>query len=216
MRQVKRPEVRRSEIVAAAAELFAARGYEKTGVADIIGRLGVAKGCFYHHFSSKDEVFAACAETLSAQARTRYLALLGDLSVSPRARLLAYLDDTYDVPMRGGVLSVLHGDRFHDLHSRVAEEVVAEVRPALAALIAEGAAAGEFASGDPEFAATALIGALRGLHEVYAERADLGLRQHHDQVLELIGRMLGFAPGGQDDSGSGHGRGGSTVCRPTG
>lgn len=47
----------RSRILLAAEERFALEGYDATGVAEICQEAGVSKGAFYHHFSSKQEVF---------------------------------------------------------------------------------------------------------------------------------------------------------------
>jgi AcrR family transcriptional regulator len=44
----------RSRVLDAAVELFARQGYDATSVAEVIGRAGVAKGGFYHHFASKE------------------------------------------------------------------------------------------------------------------------------------------------------------------
>ncbi len=39
-----------------AGELFAKKGYEETSVNDILKQIGIAKGTFYHHFKSKEDV----------------------------------------------------------------------------------------------------------------------------------------------------------------
>jgi AcrR family transcriptional regulator len=44
----------RSRVLDAAVDLFARQGYDATSVAEVIGRAGVAKGGFYHHFASKE------------------------------------------------------------------------------------------------------------------------------------------------------------------
>ncbi len=56
MRTVKDPEIRRSEIMNAAEELFEQKGVDQTSVNDIILRAGVAKGTFYWYFKSKEEL----------------------------------------------------------------------------------------------------------------------------------------------------------------
>jgi AcrR family transcriptional regulator len=51
-----RAERRRAEILAAALELFAERGYHATGVADIASRLRMSHGTFYRYFASKRDI----------------------------------------------------------------------------------------------------------------------------------------------------------------
>ncbi|NCT91589.1 TetR/AcrR family transcriptional regulator [Cellulomonas sp. APG4] len=51
----------RSELLAAAARVFAAHGYEGASVGDIAAEAGFTKGALYAHFGSKSEVFLALA-----------------------------------------------------------------------------------------------------------------------------------------------------------
>jgi len=44
------------DIIKKAEKLFAKKGYDNTSVADIIEKVGIAKGTFYHYFKSKDEL----------------------------------------------------------------------------------------------------------------------------------------------------------------
>ncbi len=52
----KTAEERKKEIMKVAGELFAKKGYEETSVNDILKQIGIAKGTFYHHFKSKEDV----------------------------------------------------------------------------------------------------------------------------------------------------------------
>ncbi|PWV89412.1 TetR family transcriptional regulator [Paenibacillus cellulosilyticus] len=64
----KDPQERKDEIVNAAMELFASKGYEQTSVSDIVKKIGVAQGTFYYYFQSKEEVIhAACERTLASR-----------------------------------------------------------------------------------------------------------------------------------------------------
>lgn len=55
----KDPEVRQQELIDAALELFSSAGYEKTMVADIVKKAGVAKGTFFYYFPTKEAVLEA-------------------------------------------------------------------------------------------------------------------------------------------------------------
>ena len=64
---------RRSEIVAIAAELFAAKGYANTTVREIADAAGILSGSLYHHFDSKESMIEALLrdflERIDAQYR---------------------------------------------------------------------------------------------------------------------------------------------------
>lgn len=54
----------RDRIVAAAVDLFAARGYAEVTVGDVADKAGTAKGSLYRHFESKEALFAAAVEAV--------------------------------------------------------------------------------------------------------------------------------------------------------
>jgi len=71
-----RSEETRAKILAVAEGLFAQKGYDATGVADICTAATVSKGAFYHHFPAKQAVFQALLEgwlaQLDAQMQTAF------------------------------------------------------------------------------------------------------------------------------------------------
>jgi len=56
-------------LLAAAERLFGERSYQRTTVAGICARAGMATGSFYAHFGSKAEIFAAVVRQLNADLR---------------------------------------------------------------------------------------------------------------------------------------------------
>ncbi len=53
---------RKQEFLNAALDLFYEKGYEKTTINDIINKVEVSKGAFYHYFISKEEVIETIAD----------------------------------------------------------------------------------------------------------------------------------------------------------
>lgn len=55
-RREKKKEATKQDIFSAAAKFFVERGFDETSVDDIAEAADVAKGTFYYHFKSKDDV----------------------------------------------------------------------------------------------------------------------------------------------------------------
>jgi AcrR family transcriptional regulator len=59
-----RYEARRSEVVATAAKLFAARGYDGTSMSELTEATGLAAGGLYHYIEGKDDLLIAICDEL--------------------------------------------------------------------------------------------------------------------------------------------------------
>jgi AcrR family transcriptional regulator len=55
-RREARAEARREEILDAAQRIFATKGYNETGIADIAAELGIGHGTFYRYFENKQDI----------------------------------------------------------------------------------------------------------------------------------------------------------------
>ncbi len=55
---------RRDEILVEATRLFAERGYEGASMADLAERVGLRKASLFHHFPSKDALYATVLEAI--------------------------------------------------------------------------------------------------------------------------------------------------------
>lgn len=60
----KRKKLRKEEIIAEATRLFAERGYEGTSMGDLAERVGLRKASLFHHFESKDILYATVLSQL--------------------------------------------------------------------------------------------------------------------------------------------------------
>ncbi len=70
---MKKGELRREQILEGAAALFDEVGYEETSLQDILDRLNLSKGGFYHYFESKlalmEAICDVCGERCGERAR---------------------------------------------------------------------------------------------------------------------------------------------------
>jgi AcrR family transcriptional regulator len=88
-----RPRVSpRERILGAGAELFARNGVRATGVDAIIARAGVAKGTFYAHFPSKNELVLAWLQSSSVQWFDGVRAEVEARAATPAERLALFFD----------------------------------------------------------------------------------------------------------------------------
>ena len=78
---------RRSEIVAIAAELFAAKGYASTTVREIADAAGILSGSLYHHFDSKESMIEALLRDFLERIDAQYRDVLS--AGEPRSRRCA-------------------------------------------------------------------------------------------------------------------------------
>ena len=66
-------EEKKERIITAAALLFGGQGFERTDMAELAGRAGVAKGSIYNYFENKDDFFLfICREGLERSRRQIY------------------------------------------------------------------------------------------------------------------------------------------------
>jgi AcrR family transcriptional regulator len=82
-----RSEATRRRLVAAARELFGARGYAGVGTEEIVRAAGVSRGALYHQFRDKADLFAAVAEQIEAEIAERIGADASGAAADPAAAL---------------------------------------------------------------------------------------------------------------------------------
>lgn len=86
-------EQTRSELLSAAAQVFARKGYDGASIADICNEAGLTSGAIYAHYGSKAELFVA---VLQAHGQNQYRQMLGRQAVGDVADFLALVGSTYD------------------------------------------------------------------------------------------------------------------------
>jgi AcrR family transcriptional regulator len=114
---------RREQILATAAELFAARGFHGVSVADLGAACGISGPALYKHFVSKDAVLAemlvSISERLLSVGRERVAAADGDSG----AALRALVDWHVDFALRHRALIVVQDRDWESLPVEAREQV---------------------------------------------------------------------------------------------
>lgn len=87
--QAERRAETRGQLLAAARQLFAERGFAETGTPDIVAAAGVTRGALYHHFADKTALFAAVVEAEHAAVAESIEAAGDAMPEDPVAALLA-------------------------------------------------------------------------------------------------------------------------------
>lgn len=141
VRVVKKPEERRSEIVAAACKLFLSQGYDSTTMQDVMRHLGIAKGTIYHYFASKEELLEAVIDSLVVAEMTRLQDVLENTNGTALDRLekLIMSGSNHDVDYgHQDLLDHLHQAFNTSMHIRLLAKVVTNQAPLYAKLFRMG------------------------------------------------------------------------------
>jgi AcrR family transcriptional regulator len=80
----------RNDLVNAAFNVFAEKGFDAPVVADFIVASGVSRGTFYNYFQTREEILAAVADQLAREINARILPVLAGLR-DPAERVAATL-----------------------------------------------------------------------------------------------------------------------------
>nr|WP_184566888.1 TetR family transcriptional regulator [Streptomyces paradoxus] len=88
------PPERREELLAIAAEVFAAQGYNATTVRKIADAAGMLAGSLYYHFDSKESMLDEILSGFLDELWARYDAVLG-AGLGPRETLEALVTESF-------------------------------------------------------------------------------------------------------------------------
>ena len=83
----------RDALIRCATAVLTERGFVSTGIDPILRQVGVPKGSFYHYFDSKEAFGQAVLAHYADYFARKLERLLGDVSLSPLARLRAFVAD---------------------------------------------------------------------------------------------------------------------------
>lgn len=92
----------RESLLRAGVEILTEKGFSSTGIDEILRRVGVPKGSFYHFFGSKEAFGAELVERYAAYFAAKMDRFFLDSTVPPVQRLQAFMNDARSGMARHG------------------------------------------------------------------------------------------------------------------
>jgi AcrR family transcriptional regulator len=197
MAEEKTQPLNRDQILDVAVEVLRRHGPEKTGVVDVARALGMSHGSIYRHFKSKEALIDAVAERW-LEAVSVPLATIAESRRAPEARLRLW----FETLVRFKRKKVLEDPELFAVYHAVAEAAhgvvsrhVAELRRQVAAIVADGAAKGEFRVSQVEVAAVAIFDATLRFHHPRFVADSTGAEADRQLTLSLDLMIAGLKAG---------------------
>ena len=193
----RRKADRPAEIVRAAMEVFAEKGFAAARLDEVAARAGVSKGALYLYFETKEDIFRAVVGQVVApnlaQVKAMAAAHPGPFSDLIRGLAGQVITMVQTTPV-GGVLKMVIGEarNFPELARVWHDDLVSQALGAVAAAIEAAQARGEVKPGDPRVYALQVVSPLlmgviwrETFVPVGADPFDLPdlMRQHLDTLL---------------------------------
>ena len=192
----RQADVRRDEILRATARVVAKKGFARTRVTDVATALGISSGLVFYHFETKERLLS---EAFSA-GNEQDLQLLREIVSGPgspvdrlRAVMRMYLPTGSAEAWSRDVDAWSEGLYTEEIR-QACRRNDERWREAFGAVIAEGAAAGEFRAEDADDAALRITVMLDGLAVASQVRGTLSRDVAAAWAAQHIASVLGISP----------------------
>lgn len=136
---------RKRAIQQVAEKLFLTKGYESTSVNTIVEKANVAKGTFYHHFKSKEDILSAIVDELldTMVAFANSVAEDDSLTAIEKLETIFSTENSNNkkaVAMKEG----LHHAKNREFHEKVNVQLVLRFSPIITKIVEQGVEEKEF------------------------------------------------------------------------
>lgn len=140
-------EIRKKELIKTAYDLFITKGYENTSVDAIIAKAGIAKGTYYYHFESKEQMLEEVIDMMIYNGIERAKQVVNsDLKMEEK---LVYTILALRVsPEEQSVQNAIHTKENIILHEKINNKIIDEATPLISSIVREGIKDGIFIMDD--------------------------------------------------------------------
>lgn len=212
VRIVKGADERRDELLDTALALFLDHGYERTSVEQVTTTVGVAKGTFYHYFTTKQELLEQLVERFTEDLFGEVEAALAASggSATEQLRNLTTAASRVKLGRKQETLMLtrpLFTEENQPLLHRLIEGWIDRTRPLILGILEQGVAEGTFDVSDPR-ATTEVWLSLWYDYGIRTSRQFFAAQDDPAELEKLIAavtalqaaeeRILGLPPGALD------------------
>lgn len=165
---------KRNQILEAAQQLIYTKGYEQLTIQDLLDRLGISKGAFYHYFGSKQALLEAIVDQLGAQAEQIFTGIVRDPALPTLVKLQQFFDasgrwKTERKDFLLALLRVWYTDDNVLVRSHMEVAMGRRIAPLLGTLIEEGVREGVLEARFPDETAAVVLALLTALGNGFAQ-----------------------------------------------
>lgn len=160
---------RKIDVLEASQELFNSKGFQETSINDIMRKVGAAKGVFYYHFKTKDQVLDTLIEQQISKIVESVEMICKQYGFNALDKLICVLEEEFRVSMEGyNPDNHIHNIKNVDMHQRILVGMVQRFAPVIAKLVKQGIVEGLFDTDYPLEVAEIIVA---GVHFI----TDLGI-----------------------------------------
>jgi len=191
----------RGRLLEAAKKVFSEKGYYNAQVSHIIDEAGVARGTFYLHFRSKEEIFKELLREVVTELR-RIIRVI-DLREDPVSQILENISGVIDFALEERELARIVLERNSDPElMRATDEFFDEVTEMIRESLEKGISLGLLRECDTEIISRSIMGALKEVILSLLDKEDVDTWEVAREVLEFGLRGLWKASEGGESHGS--------------
>ena len=140
---MKKGEKRKKELLKIAYDMFLTQGYENTRVDEIIERAQIAKGTYYYHFQSKEQMLEEVIDMMiDSETKTAEQIIAMDIPVPQK--IVMMITSMKPTEAEQPIKNALFQPENVLMHHKVRKKLISVITPLLSEVIKEGVNEGIF------------------------------------------------------------------------
>ena len=140
---MKKGEKRKKELLKIAYDMFLTQGYENTSVDEIIERAQIAKGTYYYHFQSKEQMLEEVIDMMiDSETKTAEQIIAMDIPVPQK--IVMMITSMKPTEAEQPIKNALFQPENVLMHHKVRKKLISVITPLLSEVIKEGVNEGIF------------------------------------------------------------------------